>query len=681
MKSRMVQSLAPLALALSVAALAGCPAPEKKPAPQPDLPAPAPEAPAAPAEERPPAAGPERPRLTAVRDHTFTLPGMDCLVNEHGLRVKVLVTRPGTHCLDRVPGGNVAGAALNYFHPYFVFDVFPRQGALQFYQVGTTPRRDSVVGWAPAGAVSRWDTRVGARYHRPAAGRVPPLLVYRDKQALLDVLRTGSTKAEPVARAAWKAKRTRMPWPIVEVVQVTVDGQAHELVLLNFLGQVPADGDLPAPPAGEAPPPALFSPREVRAIQARVRQLDVVFVLDVTGSMGPYIEAAKATVRELTRRFKELDFEPDVAFGLVAYRDHDKQSGFVTRHFDLESDCGRFLDHLAGLKAAGGGDQQEAVYDGLDDALRKTSWRGQGLSARAVVLIGDASGHEPGDPQNPRNISRDDLVNEARRAHAKIFALAVGGETDARGKPNPDWPQLWRQFSDLARRSGGDCFPVAKADAVVERVRSVLTKETATQARRAVVVADLARGRTPEQIAAGRSLDVRQVTEVMELLKGAGVEVRRLGAGGPTFASGWALCELHGVPILEREVYVARAELDVLLASLNLLCSKLTPDFGLRAVGPTLSSRIDPLSTFFEGDLPEPLDVFLLTKGVPVGRSSILRLTAAEVRHMPEERRAVLRERIARQVIPALVNARNDDMLWSFRGDLEWGWVSEHILP
>jgi hypothetical protein len=536
------------------------------------------------------------------------------------------------------------------------------------------------VGWAPAAAVTRWDTRVGARYHRPAAGRVPPLLVYADQQALLDILRTGSTKAEPIARAAFKAKRTRMPWPITEVAQVTVEGQVHELVRLNFLGQVPADGDLSAAPP-EAGPPAPYSPGEVQAIQARVRQLDVVFVLDVTGSMGPYIEAAKETVRELARRFRGLDFKPDVAFGLVAYRDHDKESGFVTQHFNLDADCRRLLDRLGALKAAGGGDQQEAVYDAVDDALRKTSWRGQGLSARAVILIGDASGHEPGDPQNPRNISRDHLVNEARRARANIFALAVGGETDARGKPNPDWPDLWQQFSDLGRRSGGDCFHIAKADAVVEHVRSALTRETDTQARRAVVVEDLAKGRTPEQIAARRSLDIRQVTEIMELLKGAGVEVRRLGASAPTFASGWALCELNGVPILEREVYVARAELDVLLASLNLLCSKLTPDFGLRAFGAGRTSRVNPLASFFEADLPEPLDVFLMAKGVPVGRSSVLRLTAVEVRHMPEERRAALRERIARQVIPALVNARNDDALWSFRDDLEFGWVRESTLP
>jgi hypothetical protein len=41
----------------------------------------------------------------------------------------------------------------------------------------------------------------------------------------------------------------------------------------------------------------------------------------------------------------------------------------------------------------------------------------------------------------------------------------------------------------------------------------------------------------------------------------------------------------------------------------------------------------------------------------------------------------VLRERIARSAVPALVNVRNDDALWTFRDDLEFGWIPEKVLP
>ena len=70
-----------------------------------------------------------------------------------------------------------------------------------------------------------------------------------------------------------------------------------------------------------------------------------------------------------------------------------------------------------------------------------------------------------------------------------------------------------------------------------------------------------------------------------------------------------------------------------------------------------------------------------MAKGIPVGRSSVLRLSASEIRHMSEDSRTALREHIARASVPALVNARNDDGLWIFRDDLEFGWILEHHLP
>src|SRR5205807_9805731 len=130
-----------------------------------------------------------------------------------------------------------------------------------------------------------------------------------------------------------------------------------------------------------------------------------------------------------------------------------------------------------------------------------------------------------------------------------------------------------------------------------------------------VVFTDLAQGKTPEQTAAAHALDIRRVTEVMEFLKGAGIDVGGSRPATPTFATGWAACEVNGVPLLEREVYLARSELQVLIAALNLLCAKLSPDFGQRGFSLGLAGRLDPLASFFEGDVPEPLDVFLMAKG------------------------------------------------------------------
>ncbi len=617
------------------------------------------------------------PAEDAGEKHGVRLPGMECVVNQFGIRRKALVTAKGVRCIDRVPAGHPVGQALRFFHPYFVFEVWPPEGAPQFYRLGLTPRKDSIIGWCPAAATAPWDTRVGARYCRAPGLRVPPLLVYRDQASAAELARCGTTTTEPIARASYEGKPTFMPWPIAETAQVTAEnGQVHELLRVLFLAEVKEGGDLANTPTGEGVPKP-YSPEEAKGIRAGVRMLDLVFVLDVTGSMQPYIDAVKRTILDISKKIQDFEFQPDVAMGLVAYRDRDPESKFVTQPFDLERNRDKLLQKLSSLRASAGGDYTESVYDGVYDALNGMSWRGERLSARVIVLVGDCPAHEPGDPQNPRQISQDVLVDlcTSQQKNVRIFALAVGG----RGG-NPAYDLRWRQFESLSRRTGGTCNPIEDANRVVDMVRSVLEGETALVHQRSVVVEELARGKRPEEIVAEKRMEIREVTEVMEFLAGAGVDARRFGPLVPTFATGWILADVKGIPVVEKEVYVARAELDILLSELNSLCVHLSPDLARRALLEGLRGRTsDPLS-FFRADRPEPMDVFLIAMGVPCSQG-ILKLTRSEIEHMPEERRAILRERIARNVIPGLVNARNDDRYYCFLDDLEFGWVKESLFP
>ena len=64
-------------------------------------------------------------------------------------------------------------------------------------------------------------------------------------------------------------------------------------------------------------------------------KLDLVFTLDVTGSMGAYIDGAKENIEAITERLVSRDAQRfDRRFGLVAYRDHPPEdTTFVTRSF------------------------------------------------------------------------------------------------------------------------------------------------------------------------------------------------------------------------------------------------------------------------------------------------------------------------------------------------------------
>ncbi len=622
----------------------------------------------------------------------YTLPGMDCLVNDDGIRIKVIATEPGVRCLETVPSGLPAGNPLRYFHPYFVFDRWPADGPPEHYLVGSTPRRSSIIGWAPAYAATRWDTRVGVRYKRSddPEVRVPTLLVYGGKQPLIDYLETGVLPDEqPLARATPTAQgRTLMPWPVAETELVNVRGQMFELVRINFLAQIKqAEGgiDLAATPEKELVAPATYAPAEVAQLRRGVKMLDIVFCVDNTHSTGDFIVGIREAVKRISQELQTLPFRPDVSFGLVLYRDYvdgvyfDGSDGrSVVRSFPLERDLGSFLSHVEPLREArlSSDDWAEAGYDGLYTALAGTRWR-DALAARCVVLIGDNRFHEPESEKNPSKIGLGEIERAAQSRGIKVFSLAIDGKGG-----DEEQALLWSQFEAIARVTGGTCHRLTEAQRVVGEIASIMDVETNVVQTRATVFDDLAIGRSAEQIAADHEMDIEQVTEVMEFLGGAGVDFDKLKPGVPSFATGWALTEMNGVPLVEREVYVARAEVDVLLGALNLLCSHLSPDFGRQAFGMGLAGRINPVASFLEGEVPEPLDVFLMAKGIPVARSSILRRDSNEIRHMPEQLRNELRQRIAKHNVPSLVNARNDESLWSLRdGGLDFGWIPEKILP
>ncbi len=150
-------------------------------------------------------------------------------------------------------------------------------------------------------------------------------------------------------------------------------------------------------------------------VAARAR-LDLVFVIDATGSMGDEIAKLKRSMREVADRIAALPQAPDLCFGLVAYR--DRGDAFFVRGADLSRDLGAFQAELAALQAGGGGDYPEAMAEALHTAVHRLSWRGEG-TARLVVLLADAPPQRR--PEGPH------VDHEARAALARgIKIVSVG---------------------------------------------------------------------------------------------------------------------------------------------------------------------------------------------------------------------------------------------------------------
>src|SRR5262245_10056690 len=83
-------------------------------------------------------------------------------------------------------------------------------------------------------------------------------------------------------------------------------------------------------------------------------QVEVVFCLDTTGSMGCLINAAKQKIWAISNQIAAGKPTPRLKVGLVAYR--DRGDAYVTKVFDLTDDLDAIHSHLMSFKAQGGGD-------------------------------------------------------------------------------------------------------------------------------------------------------------------------------------------------------------------------------------------------------------------------------------------------------------------------------------
>jgi hypothetical protein len=126
--------------------------------------------------------------------------------------------------------------------------------------------------------------------------------------------------------------------------------------------------------------------REMELAPPTVRGFDIVFVVDATGSMRWVLDYLKGDVGRILGAARLVS--PTARIGLTFYRDHG--DSFVTRSIRLTGNLTELQSSLNNMDAHGGGDEPEAVYEALADALSNNSWKWEKDTRRAVVLIGDA---------------------------------------------------------------------------------------------------------------------------------------------------------------------------------------------------------------------------------------------------------------------------------------------------
>jgi Mg-chelatase subunit ChlD len=176
--------------------------------------------------------------------------------------------------------------------------------------------------------------------------------------------------------------------------------------------------------------------------------IELVFVLDTTGSMGGMLEGAKTRIWGIVNDVLQRrgNANTQVKVGLVAYR--DRGDAYITKITPLSSNLDAVYAQLMSLRAEGGGDGPEDVRSAMADALRSAGWSSQARAhSQIMFLVGDAPPHD--DYQGLPSTTASARLAQQRGIIVNTVQCGNMGET------TPAW-------RSIAQFGGGEYFAIAQ---------------------------------------------------------------------------------------------------------------------------------------------------------------------------------------------------------------------------
>ncbi|NMO21442.1 VWA domain-containing protein [Pyxidicoccus fallax] len=281
-------------------------------------------------------------------------------------------------------------------------------------------------------------------------------------------------------------------------------------------------------PAKPAPQQAQAAPQQQTQVapnqaQGTRPEIEVVFVLDTTGSMGGLLEGAKRKIYSIASRIAQGRPTPHLKVGLVAYR--DVGDDYVTKRFDLSDDLDTVFANLRRFQAGGGGDTPEHVGRGLGEAVSKLSWSQSREVMKVIFLVGDAPPAERNDDWNYKHWAK-----RAREKHIVVNTVRCGSD--------PETETAWRYAAKLTDgtfdsidQSGGMVAVATPYDAELAKVNAELASKTLYTGRAEVQAENRARAD------AMASLAPEAAAERISFMKKTRAAKKPAGAAAPAMES------------------------------------------------------------------------------------------------------------------------------------------------
>jgi len=393
-----------------------------------------------------------------------------------------VIARPGA-TLSPQPDGQNAHPVPG-FTVYYVYARPPGDAAR--IEVGRTADGRSE-GWLQAGKAIEWKHAMVAAFTSPA-GRQPVLFLKSERDERLLMMDSQAGQRARDLRAAATAPGAD-PGPVIAVEPAAAVDFARNFYLMPILSAERIEREfgpplrllqvISAPAEPQRPPAPSAQPAQFKA--------GVVFVLDTTISMQPYIDRMREAIRSIVASIGSTPVRDNFRFGLVAYRDSlDDSPGleYSTRVYgkpDFSQPADSINTGVATAKEATASSNgfDEDPIGGIKAALDEIDW--SPMAGRFIVLITDAGARRA---QHPHSLTHLDIAEIRELAKAKGAAVFAIHLLTPEGRARHDHEPAAAQYRELTQfgAAGPLYFPVpngapdAFAHTVQDLTRALLSQ-------------------------------------------------------------------------------------------------------------------------------------------------------------------------------------------------------------
>lgn len=151
-------------------------------------------------------------------------------------------------------------------------------------------------------------------------------------------------------------------------------------------------------------------------------KLDLLFMVDTTGSMGDELRYLQTELRDVIRKVSQSNQELSINLSVNFYRDTGDE--YIVRSFEFTNDIEKAIADLNKQQSDGGGDYPEAVHTALKDIVFNHQWRHDSVKLCFMVL--DAPPHTEKDVANINN-DMTSYVKSMSEKGIRFIPLASSG--------------------------------------------------------------------------------------------------------------------------------------------------------------------------------------------------------------------------------------------------------------